>query len=108
MAHWRKILTDETTIVRTILFDGHVAGNLVSWVGSGERDIGYWLGREYWGKGIASEALKQFLEHVTERPLYAHVARHNIGSLRVLEKSGFQVHGEDQVEGIEEFIMKLD
>ena len=47
MAHWTKILADETNILKTILFDGQVAGNIVSWLHSGEREVGYWLGREY-------------------------------------------------------------
>src|SRR5512139_695928 len=57
MAHWTKILADETNILKTILFDGEVAGNIVSWEHpdeGGKREVGYWLGREYWGKGIAT------------------------------------------------------
>src|SRR5512139_4140666 len=91
MAHWTKILADESNILKTILFDGQVAGNIVSWEQSGEQDVGYWLGREYWGKGIATRALSLFLEHITTRPLYAHVAKHNIASRRVLEKCGFML-----------------
>ncbi len=108
MAHWRKIMGDETVILKTILFDGHVAGNLVSWSAPGEREVGYWLGKEHWGKGIATKALAAFLGHINERPLYAHVAKHNMGSRRALEKCGFKMHGEDKVADIEEFILKLD
>lgn len=95
MAHWAKILGDATVIKQTILFDGHVAGNVVCFGPAGEREVGYWLGRQYWGKGVASRALSHFLGHVTARPLYAHVARHNRASIRVLEKCGFTVRGED-------------
>ena len=104
MAHWAKIMADESVILKTILFDGQVAGNIVSWETSGEREVGYWIGREYWGKGIATKALLLFLGLVKIRPLYAHVAKHNVASRRVLEKCGFTVTGGD----VEEFILKLD
>ena len=91
MAHWTKIMADESNILKTIMFDGQVAGNIVSWESSGEWDVGYWIGKEYWGKGIATRALALFLDLVKTRPLYARVVRHNIGSRRVLEKCGFKV-----------------
>ena len=69
-AHWHKIMVDPANILRTILYEGQVAGNMVSFIMEGKREVGYWLGREYWGKGIASAALKLFLKKVTERPLY--------------------------------------
>jgi RimJ/RimL family protein N-acetyltransferase len=99
MAHWAKILADKSNILKTILVDGQVAGNIVSWEQPDEgnkREVGYWLGREFWGKGIATRALTLFLERVTARPLYAHVVRHNLASIRVLEKCGFTIAGEDQ------------
>jgi RimJ/RimL family protein N-acetyltransferase len=112
MAHWEKIMAEENNIVRTILFRTEVAGNIGSWEQSGERNVGYWLGRKYWGKGIASAALLQFLEMVKMRPLHAHVARHNTASIRVLQKCGFTMAGEDRFAGPdgeegEEFIFVL-
>ena len=113
MTHWMKILDDETVTTKTILFEGQVAGNVVSWEQSGKSKIGYWIGKEYWGKGIATRAVSEFLRLVKARPLHAHVAKRNIGSLRVLEKCGFRISGEDQVpsdaadEWIEEFILTL-
>lgn len=104
MADWTRILVDESNILKTILFNGQVAGNLVSWEESGERGVGYWLGKEYWGKGIATRALTAFLGQVKARPLYAHIAKHNIASLRVLEKCGFRKNAEQG----EEFILILD
>ncbi len=103
MAHWAKIMRDETNTLMTILFDGQVAGNIVSWQQDDKREVGYWLGKEYWGKGIATRALAEFLNHVTQRPLYAHVAKHNLASIRVLEKCGFARRGGDD----EEIILKL-
>jgi RimJ/RimL family protein N-acetyltransferase len=89
MTHWAKVLRDETVVVRAVECDGEVAGNVVSWVHDDERDVGYWIGKEYWGKGIATAALEAFLTELEERPLFAHVAEHNAGSIRVLEKCGF-------------------
>lgn len=99
VAHWTKILADETVIKRTVLFNGRVAGNVVSFEQECEQEVGYWIGREYWGKGVATEALSQFLAHVeVRRPLHAAVAKHNVGSIRVLEKCGFAVVGEEEGE----------
>ena len=114
MAHWTQVLDDPTNITRTVLFDGNVAGNIVCWGPSDGRTIGYWIGREYWGKGIATGALTAFLEELRERPLRAHVAKHNVASLRVLEKCGFVVAGGATVplgsgdETVEELILELD
>ncbi len=91
MAHWAKILADPACITQTIIADDQVAGNIGSWEQDGERDVGYWLGRAYWGRGIATHALAAFLAQVGVRPLYAYVAQHNLGSRRVLEKCGFTV-----------------
>jgi RimJ/RimL family protein N-acetyltransferase len=114
VAHWAKILADETVTIKTVIVDGRVAGNVVSWAQPGERNVGYWIGKEYWGKGIATKALVAFLENIKERPLYAYVAKHNLASVRVLEKCGFTTVGED--EGlpdehgrvVEEFVLKLE
>ena len=83
MAHWAKIMSKETNptgIVKTILANDTVAGNIVYWEAAGEPNIGYWLGKPHWGKGIASAALAQFLTTIETRPVYAHVARHNFAS----------------------------
>jgi RimJ/RimL family protein N-acetyltransferase len=71
-----------------------VVGNVVSWRDGSERLVGYWIGRDHWGKGIATAALTSFLRVVEERPLHARVAKHNVGSIRVLEKCGFAMSGE--------------
>jgi RimJ/RimL family protein N-acetyltransferase len=112
LAHWAKILKDPTTINRAILLDGVVVGNITSWEQGGERPVGYWIDRAHWGRGVASRALAAFLQIVTVRPLVAHVAKHNVASRRVLEKSGFVVVDEskDDFEGTEiyELMMRLD
>jgi RimJ/RimL family protein N-acetyltransferase len=114
MSHWTRILGSNSILIKTILFDGSVAGNIVCFDQLGEREVGYWLGKEYWGKGIATQALAQFLNYEERRPLYARVAKHNIASRRVLEKCGFTVTGEDSFfsqvfdKDIEEYILMLD
>ncbi|MBZ0303115.1 MAG: GNAT family N-acetyltransferase [Anaerolineae bacterium] len=95
MTHWAKILADESILQQTILFDEQVAGNIVQFMQDGQPEVGYWLGKTYWGRGIATRALAQLLEYVHVRPLYAHAARHNAASIRVLEKCGFVVTGTD-------------
>lgn len=104
MAHWEKIRVDPTNVLRTIVVDERVAGNVLSFLSKGEREVGFWLGREHWGGGIATRALSEFLTHETRRPLLAAVAPHNTGSLRVLEKNGFRRTGED--DGM--LILRLD
>lgn len=90
-AHWAKILADENCFTKTIVADGQVAGSIASFLRDGEREIGYWLDRALWGRGIATEALSLFLRLEQRRPLCAGVAPHNIGSTRVLEKCGFRL-----------------
>jgi len=89
--HWSRILADEVNVNRTIVVDGQVAGSIASYRQDGERDVGYWLGQSFWGRGIATEALRQFLAVEQRRPLYAFVAIQNVASRRVLEKCGFVV-----------------
>lgn len=112
MAHWTKILADPTLLKRTILADGKVAGHVGAFAAGGEMLVGYWLGKEFWGQGIATRALAAFLPLVPARPLLAHVAKHNVGSIRVLEKCGFTVAREECVTGageeIAELVMTLD
>jgi RimJ/RimL family protein N-acetyltransferase len=111
MTHWAKIRTDPANIVKTVLYCGQVAGHIGSWEQDGERLIGYWLGKDYWGKGIATAALTQLLEQLPVRPLFAHVAKHNAGSIRVLEKCGFSIKDDavvdDAGDSNEEWIMAL-
>ena len=94
-AHWEKnILGNPAAIKQTILVDAQVAGNIGSWPQDGLRLVGYWIGKEHWSKGVATRALAAFLHLVIERPLHAHVVKHNVGSIRVLEKCGFSLERE--------------
>jgi RimJ/RimL family protein N-acetyltransferase len=111
MAHWTtNVLGGEGALVRTILVDGTVAGNVVSWMQDGRRLVGYWVGREHWGRGVATRALALFVDEIPFRPLYAHVATSNVASIRVLQKCGFAPTGEDPEasdDGVEEVVMAL-
>ncbi|HSH04046.1 MAG TPA: GNAT family protein [Anaerolineae bacterium] len=92
-AKWARILGDEGVVARVVLVKGKVAGSFLCFDMFGRRQVGYWLGRDWWGRGIATAGLGLFLEEVGERPLYAQVAYDNYGSLRVLAKCGFERWG---------------
>ena len=107
--HWTKVRERDDAVLRTIVAGGEVAGNVVSWVDGGTRKIGYWVGSRFWGGGIATAAVTQLVELLSERPLHAHVAVHNVGSIRVLEKCGFAPVGRPVAgpDGVEEILMEL-
>ena len=92
---WRLIMRDRAIVKRAVLADGDVVGHIVSYEREGEREIGYWIARSHWRRGIATAAVQQFLADVPLRPLYARVAKDNLASIRVLEKCGFLRCGED-------------
>jgi RimJ/RimL family protein N-acetyltransferase len=112
-AHWAKIRADAAVTIRTIVSDGAVAGYGSKFLRAGTPEVSYWLGRSFWGKGIATRALADFLPLVAERPLQARVADDNHASRRVLEKCGFTVSGRDRFfanargEEIDETIFEL-
>ena len=91
-AHWRKIMADPTVRIMTILWQDRVVGSVLSYEEAGRPEVSYWIGRKYWGKGIATRALAEFLARGnTKRPIYARVAKDNFASIRVLAKCGFAV-----------------
>jgi RimJ/RimL family protein N-acetyltransferase len=113
MAHWAKLMADKALTLKTIVFDGQVAGYISSWEQDNQRLVAYWIGKNFWGRKIASRALTEFLNIVSARPLFAHVAIHNIASIRVLEKCGFTISSDDTKssdasDGEEEVVMKFD
>jgi RimJ/RimL family protein N-acetyltransferase len=111
---WSRLRADETVLARVIVVDDDMAGTIASWGDAGEREVTYWIGRSYWGKGIATNALMAFLAVDRSRPLYARVAADNVASLRVLEKCGFHVIAternvaEARSAEIEELVLLLD
>lgn len=110
---WRRILQDSTVVIQTILYDQEVAGSILRYQSELGPEVSYWLGREFWGKGIATNALAMFLDAQCARPSYARVAKDNLASRRVLERCGFVVIAEErgfaearQAE-IEELVLRL-
>lgn len=112
--HWKKTLSDPSNQNQTILYHGRVVGYVARFELLGKPSIAYWIGKEFWGRGIATEALRLFLHRLAERPLYARVASDNHGSIRVLEKAGFVREGKEtsfanaRKMRIEELILRLD
>jgi RimJ/RimL family protein N-acetyltransferase len=95
-AHWEKCRADPAIVMRTILWEGQVVGSVAKYEMFGKPEITYGIAREHWGKGLATAALTEFLGQIKTRPLYAHAAKDNVASLRVLEKCGFKITGEEQ------------
>ena len=96
-AHWERIRQNPTVILRTIVVADGVAGYVSSYEEDRAPEVTYWLGKAYWGQGITTRALETFLKSAnTQRPIHARVAQDNHGSLRVLQKCGFVVTGEDR------------
>ena len=113
-AHWRRVLADETLTKKTIVDEeGEVAGNIGCWPQDGKHLVGYWVGRAYWGRGLATQALAELVDGLETRPLHALVVRSNVASIRVLEKCGFVVVGSrtehDEMAGgpVEELLFEL-
>ena len=108
-AHWAKIRADPINYTRTIVADDEVVGDIVSWLDDGRRQVGYWIGRDHWGKGFATAALRLLLEEIKDRPVTAHIVPANIRSQRVVEKCGFVRVGEAVADdGVHEAIFQLD
>ena len=112
LAHRARIEADPETITRVIVVDGvDLAGDIGSWrTKEGVREVGYRIGKAFWGRGIATAALAAFVAEQPGRPLYAHVVRHNLGSIRVLEKCGFERladgEGPDPDPEADEFVLR--
>jgi RimJ/RimL family protein N-acetyltransferase len=116
--HWAKLLADDSLLKKTIVVvsavsaendvvsavsaENQVAGNIGSWTSEGKREVGYWIDRAFWGRGVATEALSAFLDLEQTRPLYAGVAKHNVASIRVLQKCGFKFHSVEEASNEED------
>jgi RimJ/RimL family protein N-acetyltransferase len=88
-AHWQRLLGDSSVLARAIELDGCLVGHIGSFPRGGVREVGYWVARNFWGRGVTTTALEAFLALDPVRPMHARVAAHNLGSLRVLAKCGF-------------------
>ncbi|MCF7624451.1 MULTISPECIES: GNAT family N-acetyltransferase [Bacillaceae] len=113
LTHWKNILSNRDIQKMTILCNGCVAGSILKFEQFGNPEVSYWIGKQFWGKGIATCALLHFLPKIEVRPVYARAAKDNLASIRVLEKCGFERFDEDKGyshargKEVEEFILKL-
>jgi RimJ/RimL family protein N-acetyltransferase len=111
---WTELMTVDSVHMESIILDNIVVGCVVKFVMGGDSDITYALDKEHWGKGITTEAVKQFIEIEKTRPLFGRVANDNHGSKKILEKAGFIKIGTNtdfanaRGEEIEEYIYRLD
>ncbi|QFR01047.1 GNAT family N-acetyltransferase [Streptomyces phaeolivaceus] len=94
--HWVKIRANPDILARTVVADGEVVGNAAVFGPPDEREVTYWIGRAHWGRSIATAALTALIGLDPTRPLHAHAAADNTGSIRVLEKCGFVLTGHDR------------
>jgi RimJ/RimL family protein N-acetyltransferase len=109
LAHWRtKVLGNPTGRAQTVTVDGEVAGNIVAWWQDDRRFVGYWLGQRFWGRGVGTAALRQFLRREEVRPLYADLFVGNTASVRLLERCGFRPVGTDRDGDPEFVVLRLD
>jgi [ribosomal protein S5]-alanine N-acetyltransferase len=110
---YTPFLSDPTIHMVTIKMNNAIVGSMAKFVMENQAGITYWIDKKFWGQGIATTALKDFLKIERTRPIFGHVAFDNYGSQKVLEKCGFVKVGKDkgfanarQTE-IEEYIYKL-
>ncbi|MCP4442282.1 MAG: GNAT family N-acetyltransferase [Aureispira sp.] len=113
MAKWTKIVVNDAVNMQTILLEDKIVGSILHFDAGEETFVAYGIGKDFWGKGIASAALAKFLKLSPKRPLFAQTVFDNLGSQRVLEKNGFVVIGKEinfanaRGKEVEEFVFKL-
>jgi RimJ/RimL family protein N-acetyltransferase len=111
--HWESILNDLSVTVRAVQIGDELAGCISCFKCDGQDSIGYWIGRDFWGRRIATQALSLLLGEVSIRPLHARVAVSNPVSIRVLQKCGFEIvdyqhsPADDRYQECEETILEL-
>jgi len=108
-AHWAMVLATPTAVTFVIEYDGTIVGDIGSWLADGQREIGYRIARDWWGRGLATAAVARLLAELPERPLFARTIEGNGGSQRVLERSGFVMTGSETApDGVREWHYRLD
>ena len=113
IAKFTRLLADPTITMRTIKVDDAIVGSVAKFVMDNKAEITYWIDKKFWGQGIATAALKTFLEIEQTRPISGRAAFDNLPSQRVLEKCGFIRIGQDKgfanarQQEIEEYIYQL-
>ena len=88
-AHYERVRADPSNTLLAIERGGELVGTIASFTVEGDREVSYWIAPARWGQGLATQALQQFLEQESTRPLFGRVAGHNCASAKVLERAGF-------------------
>ncbi len=114
MKKWTAIVDNPKIKMVTIRLENIIVGSVIHFDIMSETNVSYWIDQNFWGKGIATEALNEFIKGSDKRPLFGMVAYDNIGSQKVLEKCGFKSIGKEKgfanarKKEIEEFVYRLD
>jgi RimJ/RimL family protein N-acetyltransferase len=112
-ARWRRVLADPSVDVRTVLVDAEAVGQVLTYRGEDGPEVSYWIDRDHWGRGHATEALRLMLAESTRRPVHARAAQDNTRSVAVLVANGFRISGEDaglaaaRGEVVKEYVLTL-
>jgi len=91
----------DSEYVKAIELNGEFVGCISAKIGSFEyncgAELGYWVARDFWNKGIATEAVRVFTALLFQRTslvrLFVSVVSSNGASIRVLEKNGYELEG---------------
>lgn len=89
--HWAVVLDNQKIIAKAIYVDVTLAGCISCFQVNDVDCVGYWIDKQFWNRGVATQALRLLLLEIETRPLHARVATTNTASLRVLEKCGFEI-----------------
>lgn len=114
MQKWTRFVEDPGISMQTLWLDNKIVGSFIHFDVIEETNVSYWIDQPYWGKGLATEGLKAFIEGSVKRPLFARTAYDNYGSQKVLEKCGFKLIGKGKGfanarnQEIEEFIYQFE
>ena len=88
-------ITRDNALIGTISVRDRAASHLQRGAGP---NIGYWLGRPFWGEGYMTESVRALLAHLfalsRAEAIYCGAFTGNLASLRVQEKLGFAHDGE--------------
>jgi [ribosomal protein S5]-alanine N-acetyltransferase len=86
---YTQLLYNPTVHMQTIVMDNDVIGTVTKFEIKEDAEVAFWIDKAFWGQGVATRAVKMFLEIETKRPIFGHTAFDNFGSQKVLERCGF-------------------
>ena len=95
------VASKKENIIRGIFYKGILAGGIgvhpQTDVYARSAEIGYWLAKDYWGKGITTQAVSKMCKLAFKEleiiRIYAGVFDYNLGSQKVLTNNGFKFEG---------------